>query len=168
MCANKFHGSQWMAKEKEPKKIELTDAEVVSLRERIKNRKITDEDFVLFEQVLLFMLWIQRQLERFKLTTNKLRKIIFGSKTEKGSGYRPKKENQASGLNVPGSDLPEDPSVPEPAAANDEKQINNTLEHSQSINAKPKAKGHGRMGADEYEPDEIIRVSLTSLQAGDP
>jgi hypothetical protein len=166
MHANKFHELQRMTKEKEPKKIELTDAEVASLRERIKNRKMTDEDFVLFEQVLLFMLWIQRQLERFKLTTNKLRKIIFGSKTEKGSGSCPKKDNQASGQNAPDPDVPEGSSVPESAAPSNEKQ--NLIEDTQSINAKPKAKGHGRMSADAYEPDEIIRVNLTSLQAGDP
>jgi hypothetical protein len=128
ICANKFYVVQGMAKGKEPKKIELTDAEVASLRERINNRKMTDEDFVLFEQVLLFMLWIQRQLERFKLTTNKLRKIIFGSKTEKGSGSRSKKDSQASDQNAPDPDLPENPSVPELAAPGNEKQ--NTLEQA--------------------------------------
>jgi len=86
--ANKFDELLWMAKEKQPKKIELTDAEVASLRERIKNKKITDEDLAVLEQVLLFMLWIQHQLERFKITAHKLRQIIFGSKTEKG--YDPK------------------------------------------------------------------------------
>lgn len=62
--------------------------------------------------------------------------------------------NATSGQNALDPDLPEDPSIPEPAAPSDEKQINNSLEHSQTMNAKPKAKGHGRMGANEYESDE--------------
>ena len=166
MRANTFYGLQRMAKTKEPKKIELTDAEVVSLRERIKNRKITDEDFVLFEQILLFMLWIQRQLERFKLTTHKLRILIFGNKTEK-SRSRFSKNHQTSNPNTPDSVLPEDPSCPAPVAPYDEQQIDHALRQTQSTNTQSKAKGHGRIGADEYKPDEIIRVKLTSLQTGD-
>src|SRR5258708_719604 len=84
-----------MAKEKEPKKIELTEAELASLQKRIKNKTLTDEDIVLFEQVLLFMLWIQRQLERFKLTTHKLRQLIFGEKTEKNERAHAKEENRS-------------------------------------------------------------------------
>lgn len=154
-----------MAKEKEPKKIELTDAEVAALQERIKSRQLTDEDVVLFEQVLLFMLWIQRQLERFKLSTNKLRMIIFGSKTEKGSKSRSKKD-RAANQNMPESDVPEGSSTQESAAPSNERK--NTLEPTQATNGKPKVKGHGRISADEYEPDETIRVKLTSMQAGDP
>ena len=94
----------WQRK-KQPKKIELTDADVTSLRERIKDKKITDEDLVIFEQVLLFMLWIQQQLERFKITTHKLRQIIFGSKTEKGKHSCSKDKNLQPDKNVSAPDL---------------------------------------------------------------
>lgn len=145
-----------MAKEKQPKKIELTDAEVASLRERIKNKKITDEDLALLEQVLLFMLWIQHQLERFKITAHKLRKIIFGSKTEKGHDSRSKNDKSLPDKTENDSDnssLPETPS---------------TDEHStKNIIDKPKQKGHGRIAADEYKPDEIIHVKHLTLKAGD-
>jgi transposase len=147
--ANKFDELLRMAKEKQPKKIELTDAEVASLRERIKNKKITDEDLAVLEQVLLFMLWIQHQLERFKITAHKLRQIIFGSKTEKGFDSRVKTKNPVSDKNVSSLALQEDPSMPEVPPS------------------KPKSKGHGRIGADEYKPDEIIHVRHLSLKAGD-
>lgn len=82
-----------MAKEK-PKKIELTEAELASLRERIRNKQITDDDLVIFDQVLSFMLWIQNQLERFKITAHKLRQLIFGNKTEKGNSSAPSKKSE--------------------------------------------------------------------------
>jgi hypothetical protein len=110
--ANKIDGSLRMAKGKQPKKIELTDAEVALLRGRIKNKKITDEDLAVLEQVLLFMLWIQHQLERFKITAYKLRQIIFGNKTEKGYDSRSKKENLLPDKNVSGQTLQEDFSMP--------------------------------------------------------
>ena len=155
-----------MAKEKQPKKIELTDAEVASLRERIKSKKVTDEDLALLEQVLLFMLWIQHQLERFKITAHKLRQIIFGSKTEKGYDSRSKKENPLSDKNVADPALQEDSPIPR-APSTDEKEIKNTLEPCKSVSNKPKQKGHGRIRADEYEPDEIIHVQHISLKTGD-
>lgn len=155
-----------MAKEKQPKKIELTDAEVASLRERIKNKKITDEDLAVLEQVLLFMLWIQHQLERFKITAHKLRQIIFGSKTEKGYDSRSKKENPLPDKSVFDLALQENSSMPE-ASPTDEQEIKNTIEPSQPASDKPKKKGHGRIGADEYEPDEIIHVKHITLKAGD-
>jgi len=155
-----------MAKEKQPQKIELTDSEVASLRERIKNKKITDEDLAVLEQVLLFMLWIQHQLERFKITAHKLRQIIFGSKTEKGYDSRSKKENPLSDKSVSDPELQEDSSMPE-SSSTDEQEIKNTINLSQPVNDKPKQKGHGRIGADEYEPDEIIHVKHMTLKAGD-
>jgi len=164
ICANKIDGSLWMAKEKQPKKIELTDAEVVSLRERIKNKKVTDEDLAILEQVLLSMLWIQHQLERFKITAHKLRQIIFGSKTEKGFNSRSKKENPLPDKNTSDTALQEDSSMPE-APSNDEQAIKNSIESPQPVSDKPK--GHGRIGADEYEPDEIIHVRHLSLKYGD-
>src|SRR3990167_7878394 len=159
--ANKFEELLWMAKEKQPKKIELTDAEVASLRERINNKKITDEDLAVLEQVLLFMLWIQHQLERFKVTAHKLRQIIFGSKTEKGYDSRIKTENPLPDKNVSDQALQEAP-------PNDEQVIKNIIEPSQPVSEKPKPKGHGRISADDYVPDEIIPVKHLSLKAGDP
>src|SRR3990167_6970994 len=164
--ANKFEELLWMAKEKQPKKIELTDAEVASLRERIKNKKITDEDLAVLEQVLLFMLWIQHQLERFKITAHKLRQIIFGNKTENGYRSRLKKEHPLPDKNVSDSASQENASMPQ-APSNDEQEIRNSVEPSQSVSDKPKPKGHGRIGAAEYEPDEIIHVKHLSLKAGD-
>lgn len=152
-----------MAKEKQPEKIELTDDEAASLRERIRNKKITDEDLVVFDQALSFMLWLQLQLERFKITTNKLRQIIFGSKTEKSK--HSKKENLSSDKNISDSTSQEDAGLSETSP--NESQLKNTVEPSQSRKTNPKAKGHGRIGADEYEPDEIIRVKHSLLKAGD-
>lgn len=160
--ANKFDETLGMAKEKEPKKIELTDAEVAALRERIKNKRLTDEDIVLFEQVLLFMLWIQRQLERFKLTTDKLRKMIFGSPTEKDDRSRSKQRDKTSDTST------SEEARAQAESASSHEETGNKERAQSEIPAKSKAKGHGRIGANEYEPDEIIRLQHTSLQAGDP
>lgn len=141
-----------MAKKKQPKKIDLTTEEIVSLQERIKNKTITHEDYAIFEQVLLFMLWIQDQLQRFKITAHKLRKMIFGIKTEKSNHSDNKKESLESNSEL-------DLNSAKAASA---------LSSLKSGDIKSKAKGgHGRISADEYKPDEIIRVEHASLKAGD-
>jgi transposase len=116
--------------------------------------------------VLLFMFWIQRQLERFKITAHKLRQIIFGSKTEKGYDSRLKTKNPLSDKNISDQASQENSSMPE-VSPHDEQGIKNIIEPSQPVSDKPKPKGHGRIGADEYVPDEIIHVRHLLLKVGD-
>jgi len=148
---------------KEPEQIELSPQEIESLHERIKNFTVTKEDMVMFGKVLDFFVWMQIKLQKCQLTINKLKKIIFGS-TEKSNRSRSAQNGQAPDQNLPNTSVPEAPyTASEEAPSNDAKN-----ESAQTENSPPsKPKGHGRIGADEYHPDEIIRVQHTSLKPGD-
>ena len=130
---------------KRPEKIELSPDELKSLQARIAKAALTPDDIVVFGKLLSFMIWMQSQLERCQLTINKLKGIIFGCKTEKRAQPTLNKDE------TPLSDNESLPKVP------DTNQKTST-----------KAKGHGRMSADQYTPDETIEVKHATLKAGDP
>jgi transposase len=158
--ARDFEGA-WMAKE--PEQIELSSQEVESLHERIKSFTVTKEDMVLFGKMLSFFVWVQLKLQRSQMTINKLKKIIFG-KTEKSTN-RSKKDSQKSDKNDKSST-----SLSMENNSTSEDIISYSVEKA-TVNFssdKPKKKGHGRISADEYIPDEIISVKHAILKAGDP
>lgn len=148
---------------KEPEQIELSPQEIESLHKRIKDFTVTKEDMVIFGKALDFFIWMQIKLQKSQLTINKLKKIIFGG-TEKSNRSRPATNNKSSDENSSNSACSE-----ASCAASEELASNEpTNEQTQSKSASPeKPKGHGRIGANEYQPDEIIRVSHTSLKPGD-
>jgi transposase len=148
---------------KEPEQIELSQEEIVSLHERIKNFTVTKEDMAIFGKALDFFVWMQIKLQKCQLTINKLKKIIFGS-TEKSSRSRTAKNCKA-----PDPDVPNIPASETPCVASEEIPFNDTkneMVHTENL-PPSKAKGHGRMGADEYHPDETIHVQHASLKPGD-
>ena len=72
-----------MAKKQGPTIIEMTEAELNALRERIKSKQLTEDDYPIFEQTIQFVLWVQIQLVHAKITMSKFKQMLFGSKTEK-------------------------------------------------------------------------------------
>lgn len=165
--ARDFEGT-WMAKE--PEQIELSPKEIESLHERIKSFTVTKEDIVLFGKVLSFFVWIQLKLQRSQVTINKLKKIIFG-KTEKSTN-RSKQDSEKLDKNNDLSDslCDETDSVSEDIVSNlvEKTTVNLTPSGVNSSSDDPKRKGHGRISADEYVPDEIIPVKHDVLKTGDP
>jgi len=153
---------------KEPEQIELTPKQMEALRDRVSRSELTAEDRITLLKVLAFFVWMQNQVARCRLTVKKLRNIIFGGKTEKSKTQRPKKENPAAGDNNDGQSSAESSAADagQNESANDSAIEKNNLPAA-TDETKPKAKGHGRTGADEYVPDEIIHVSHTTLKPGD-
>ena len=144
---------------KEPEQIELSPQEIESLHERIKGFTVTKEDMVIFGKALDFFIWMQIKLQKSQLTIKKLKKIIFGG-TEKSDRSHPAINNNTSDENTLNPACSEAScTTPEEFTPN-EKTKNN-------LSPSEKPKGHGRMGADVYQPDEIIRVSHASLKSGD-
>jgi len=47
-----------MAKKQGPTIIEMTEAELNALRERIKSKQLTEDDYPIFEQTIQFVLWV--------------------------------------------------------------------------------------------------------------
>src|ERR1700733_12692070 len=149
---------------KEPEQIELSPQEIEAVHERIKNFTVTKEDMVMFGKVLDFFIWMQIKLQKCQLTINKLKKIIFGG-TEKSNRSRPAKNDKTSDQDTPKISV-----SGAPCTASEEVPLNDTKNERAQIEnpppLKPK-KGQGRMGADEYHPDETIRVQHALLKPGD-
>ena len=147
-----------MAKKKGPDTIDLSKEELEALQDRIKNKQLAEDDYVILEKVLHFSIWITIQLQNAKISINRLKVMIFGHKTEKRSSEKNKNtspEKDLEKLNADDVNAKED-------ANNAATPKKNDLNESE----KPK-KGHGRKPATDYTPDEIIVVSHETLKPGD-
>ena len=153
---------------KEPEQIELTPQEIEAIHERIKNFTLTKDDMVLFGKVLHFFVWIQLKLQRSQMTINKLKKIIFGSKTEKSNSAAKKNREPDTNNETAPSLSAENTPILDGVVPDAGKPIENlSLSNITPLPSQPKAKGHGRMGVDEYTPDEVITVTHKKLRPGD-
>ena len=162
-----------MAKKQGPTIIEMTEAELNALRERIKSKQLTEADYPIFEQTIQFVLWVQIQLEHAKITMSKFKHMLFGSKTEKKKRSKndpepdSKKEESVEPpanetLNKPEGEKPGETNL----AANQE--MDDALPPPNTPNElEKKRKGHGKMAASKYDPDEVIVVLHETLKAGD-
>lgn len=160
-----------MAKKQGPAIIEMTEEELNALRERIKTKQLTANDFSIFEQTIQFVLWVQIKLEHAKITMSKFKKMLFGSTTEKKK--RSKKDTESEKEKSAEPPANETPNNPE-----GEKQEETNLAANQDMDdatpptnpladAKEKPKGHGRIAASEYSPDEVIVVLHETLRLGE-
>lgn len=148
---------------KEPEQIELTPQEINSLHERINTFTVTKEDMLIFGKLLHFIVWMQLKIQKSQMTINKLKKIIFGSRTEKRNKKSATGDNKDSSENPSSEDKPEEKII-------ENNNSTNQPESNQVINLPKKepVKGHGRNGIDKYIPDEIIHSTHKLLKAGDP
>lgn len=160
-----------MAKKNEPEQIEMTEQEISALHERIQSLTLTESDAIILGKVLHFFVWVQDKLTKSQITLQKLRSIIFGSKTEKrktsNKSNNPSPDTEASSLNAteaPSSDIDVSP---ENTPVNDAHMGVGTTQII-DVPKKQPAKGHGRNGVDAYDPDEIITFTHQTLKAGDP
>ena len=85
-----------MAKKQGPTIIEMTEEELNALRERIKIKQLTEDDYPIFEKTIQFVLWVQIKLEHAKITMSKFKKLLFGSKTEKKKHSKNKGDNDST------------------------------------------------------------------------
>lgn len=76
-------------KKNEPKRVELTPEEMSFLQERIKNRQLSDKDYELLLQSLMFTNWLQSKLLHAKISLKKLRSLFgFPSNTQRCAAAR--------------------------------------------------------------------------------
>lgn len=157
----------------EPEQIDMSKEELNSLQERIKKKKLNDNDHVVLEKILYFSMWVTIQLQNAKLSIRKLKDMIFGHKTEKSN--RTKNKNDGSTPNGSGNSNQKDtlskeetsePPDDKGSAANQD-DVNNLKGSVDTPPPKTRQKGHGRNPATDYTPDEIIHISHETLKAGD-
>jgi hypothetical protein len=112
------------------------------------------EDFQLLDRVVSTLVLILEWLQT-KRPFRSLFRMIFGPKTESTRNLLPKDKNKDT----------DKEKEKDPAAA--AKAPSSSSEGSDSPPGKPKRKGHGRHGAEDYTGAERVAVPHQSLQAGD-
>ena len=126
------------------KRLDLPMDKLEALLDRAK-KTMSQEDYELLQQLTESYAYLTDLLDDKRTTINHLRKLFFGSSSEKtkevvGSDPAKSDDDQEDGS----------PSAPRPPPA------------------KPKRTGHGRNGAKAYTGAEKIRVPHESLKPGDP
>jgi transposase len=115
---------------------------------------LSEKDYALFKAVCESYAYLSDLVGDKSTTISRLRKILFGVKTEKTAAVVGKREAATappSGADTPAASLAE-----------------GDLEVAAKDDAEPSEKGHGRNGADAYTGAEKIEVPRESLTPGDP
>lgn len=176
-----------MLKREKPENIPMTEAELSSLLDRVKSKTLQEEDYALVEKLIHFVVWMQMKLTSARMTMNKFKAMIFGCKTEKhkkkdkGDKNTDKEEIAAADevtaatsqdATAEGSNRGELSAQETQALSQENLGASNDADGSTpGVPIEPKKKkGHGRVAADEYTPDDLVEVEfeLDELKPGDP
>jgi transposase len=137
-----------------PSKPKLIDVKADELEPFLQRAKavLNEEDYETFKALVESYVYVTQMVEDKRTTINRLRKLLFGSSSEK-TGAVIKADAEAT-------------AGQETATEDDAASTQNSDREQES--EPPKRKGHGRNGADAYRGAEKIRVPHSSLQSGDP
>jgi len=149
---------------KDPQPIEIEESEVEQLIGKAKQGTLDAGDQKRLVPLLKTLLWLQRTLLESRISLSKLKRILFGKKTEKPA-RKPKDpdsgeegggqgSDEGTGSNAPPGDSPK-PAGERPQSG-----------QSGTPNAE-NARGHGRRAAADYPGAETIICTHGAYQRGD-
>lgn len=125
-------------KRQQPRRQEIQLGELESIVERVKT-SLSDEEHGKLKAAIETLAFITRELESKRVSIERLKRLLFGSTTEKTSKV----------LGETGAESPQDQEPGDDAAQ------------------RSKPKGHGRNGASAYTGAERRKVSHSELKSGD-
>lgn len=131
--------------EKTPETIKMNEEEFGAFKKRLEDNSLSGADKTLILQLFQAMHWMNRQLENGRLTITRLKRLIFGKKTES-------RENILKGS----EGKPESNTIT-PEERDSEKK---------SDDKQPKP-GHGRNGHGDYPGAEKVFCPHSELKPGD-
>ena len=137
-------------KQKTPKVREL-DADNQERILGLVEATLEAEDYEYVKDIFEGYAFLTESLQNKKTTLKRLRKQFFGSRSEKTEDVLGKRTDEEGTPPVVENESADSEQPPEAQAA-----------------SRPKAKGHGRNGADAYHGAERISVKHASLEKGDP
>ena len=140
-----------------PEIIQLEANEVDDLQQRIAARQLTERDYDLFAAIVAAYYFVVNLLTRKKLTIARLKKLVFGARTEATAAVLGRVAEGAAS---------ESASVAASAAGRGGVSAEAPASGAE---AKPprRRKGHGRRGAEDYTGAESVCVPHESLESGD-
>jgi len=138
-------------RQKDPQPLEISLSETEELLKRIDEKKLEDKDFEKIKAFIKSFVFIQRLLERQKLSIKKLKNLFWGNtRTEKSKNILPETE----------SNKDKDDGEGEVSGSGIE------YEDSKKENIEKKKKGHGKNGASAYVGAEEVYIPHEKLKAG--
>jgi len=129
-----------------PARIEMDQSELESILERAKTTPMSEEEYGKLHAAIETLVFLTTELEKKRVSVQRLKQLLFGATTETTRKVMEKILDEVE---------QEDPS--DDGAA-----------EGQEPEARPKANGHGRNGAEAYVGAEKIRVPHAWLKPGDP
>ncbi len=123
----------------DPERIELSMSELEAILERVKS-SLSPEEYDKLHDALKTLLFLTQELEKNRVSVQRLKQLLFGATTEKTRKVLQKALEDSE------AEQEEPPKQPAP------------LE---------KPKGHGRHGAEAYTGAETVKVTHPTLQPGD-
>ena len=146
-------GARTIMKRTKPEIIELDANKLEELLQRAEGA-LDEEDYKTIRAVIESYLYISDLVDDKNTSIHRLRKLLFGDRTEKTASVIGSQDDVSS----------EEGCTETAESTHDESDPN----HSDSDNEPPEAsKGHGRNGADAYSGAERIKVPHESFEAGD-
>lgn len=127
-----------------PERIELDRSELEAILEHTK-AALSEDEYTKLHAAMDTLIYLTQELEKNRVSVQRLKKLLFGTTTEKTRKVMEKLLNEANKENTSGDGAAED----------------------KGPQTKPKAKGHGRNGAGAYTGADHVRVPHESLKPGD-
>ena len=144
-----------MTKKRSPEILEVNSQQVQQMLDRAA-RKLSAEDAELMRRIVESYDYISDLVEDKNTTIARLRKLFFGSKTEKSDQVLSESDDDSS-----------DPADGDDSESNHGSSEPGQTPSSESESEKEPVPGHGRYGADDYSGGQQVEVKHSKLQAGD-
>lgn len=126
-----------------PERIELDRSELETILEHAKTAALSEDEYDKLYAAMETLIYLTRELEKNRVSVQRLKKLLFGTTTEKTRKVMEKILDEA------------------------EKEKHASDGAAKDTETKPKSKGHGRNGADTYTGADCVRVPHESLKPGD-
>jgi len=153
---------------KNPPPIEIEEAEVERLIDQAQQGMLDAAGQKRIVPLLQTLIWLQRTLLETRISLSKLKKILFGKRTEK-STRKPQDPPSGSGEEPSPEGSLAPPAVHSTDRAADIPPNTRAVEGSSASGASDatRPRGHGRLGAADYPGAEHIFCAQDQYQAGD-
>jgi len=151
---------------KEPRRIEIEVTEVEQLIEKAQQGSLDAAEQKRLVPLLRTLVWIQRTLLETRISLSRLKRILFGKKTEKRP-RKPKDGDNGSDGGGTGCDGNPDTGSEEPMAPQGNPSCGKQSQ-GQGRDANPnKRRGHGRRAAADYPGAETVSCPHEPYRSGD-
>jgi hypothetical protein len=146
--------------------IEIDAREVESLMDKAAQGALDPAEQSRLVPLLKTLLWLENALQSTRISMAKLKRLLFGSKTEK----RPRKSpdsDDADGGNPTDEGGRSDPPAAAPANSTAPSSTTTPVDTTSGDSDSPQPKGHGRRAAGDYPGAQTVCCAHPTQQAGD-